>query len=174
METVDALALWQQFGPAYFRELSTFGALPEDVILSLLTNGRAIRLNKGEVLYSVGDKSESFFVVLSGTIDTNEERNGNRGALVRRHRAGDDLGFVPMIALIDRPGSATAQTDSIVVEISSEQFLKLHQQNPDAFGLLLLNLARGMARAVLKAGNTLAELRLQINAAYRTIIGNKD
>nr|WP_297402921.1 cyclic nucleotide-binding domain-containing protein [uncultured Marinobacter sp.] len=70
MREMDALAYWQEKGSAYFRELSTFGAIPDKVIRRLLEKGRVIRLDTGECLYSVGERSEAFYIVLSGTVST--------------------------------------------------------------------------------------------------------
>ena len=60
------------------------------------------------------------------------------GIIEPLHKPGDDMGFVPMFALTDRPANAKAQADAVLFEISSGQFFGLHQQEPDAFGLMLL------------------------------------
>ena len=81
MREMDALAYWQEKGSAYFRELSTFGAIPDKVIRRLLEKGRVIRLDTGECLYSVGERSEAFYIVLSGTVSTWMPRQDDGRAL---------------------------------------------------------------------------------------------
>lgn len=168
MREIDALEFWQAQRSAYFHELSTFGALPDEVILRLLQDGRVIGLDAGELLYTAGERSETFFIVLSGALNSYMPRQDGGWALARRHEAGDDMGFVPMIALKDRPASTTAEVDSVVVEISSDQFLQLHQQEPDAFGLMLLNLVRGMSRAIINMATMLAEQDNELHKTYST------
>ncbi|GAA0847821.1 hypothetical protein GCM10009113_24850 [Marinobacter szutsaonensis] len=166
MREMDSLAYWQQRGPAFFRELSSFGALPDAVIKKLLEEGRLLSLSPGDSLYSVGDRSEAFYIVLSGKVGTWMPRKDGGMTLARCHEPGDDMGFVPMIALANRPASTKADEASVVLEISCGQFLDLHQQEPDAFGLMLLNLVRGMARSIITMATMLAEQDEQLHRVY--------
>ncbi len=76
---------------------------------------------------------------------------------IRDHICGEELGFVAMIALHDRRGSAEAAEESIVLEISTLLFYELQKSLPTDFGVLLLNLARGMARRIRELNNMLVE-----------------
>ncbi|MBV1788212.1 cyclic nucleotide-binding domain-containing protein [Marinobacterium sp. D7] len=166
MKVIDAREYWQAQGTAYFQELSAFGALPERVVHRLLLDGRLISLAAGETLYTSGDPAASFFIVLQGVINNYMPRKDGGRVFARRHEPGDDMSFIPMIALCDRPSIAIAEEASVVVEISSDQFLVLHQQEPDAFGLMLINLVRGTARAFLVLARMLADLDVDQNLAF--------
>ncbi|MFJ4353936.1 Crp/Fnr family transcriptional regulator [Pseudomonas sp. NPDC089428] len=167
MQQVDASEIWRDLGSAYFRELSTFGAMQDAVLLKMLTTGRVLQLKSGEVLYSVGEKTAYFYIVLQGSI--NNFIPGQDGSMVlsRHHEPGDDLGFVHMISLNDRTATAIAEQDTVILEISIEQFFELHQTAPEAFGVLLLNLARGMARTIIRMADKIAELDKRIYIAER-------
>lgn len=166
MHEIDAREYWQAQSPAYFHELSTFGALPDDVIMRLLLDGKVIHLDAGEMIYDAGERSDTFYIVLSGRLNTFMPRPDGGWAIARCHEPGEDLGFVPMIALQERPARTTAEEDSVVVEITCEQFHKLHDEEPEAFGVILLNLTRGMARAVIGMASVLAEKDNQLHRAY--------
>ncbi|MBR9884896.1 MAG: cyclic nucleotide-binding domain-containing protein [Oceanospirillales bacterium] len=166
MKTIDAQTYWQTKGVAYFRELSSFGALADSVIQELLLNGRVIQLDDGEMLYSAGEPAQSFFIILSGIINNYMPRESGGRVLARRHEPGDDMSFIPMIALCDRPSIAIAEGETVVVEISADQFLMLHQQEPDAFGLMLINLVRGTARAFLVLAKMMAEFYVEQYQAF--------
>ena len=45
MQKLDAREFWQAQTPEYFRELSTFGAIPDDVILRMLEDGSVLKLD---------------------------------------------------------------------------------------------------------------------------------
>lgn len=167
MQQIDALALWQDLGPAYFRELSTFGGLQDAVLLNLLTAGRVLQLGHSEVLYTLGERTESFYIVLRGSI--NNYVPGQEGGMVlsRHHEPGDDMGFVHMISLNNRTAIAIAEQDATILEISIGQFFLLHEQEPDAFGLLLLNLTRGMARTIITMAGTIAEMDKKLHMLAR-------
>ncbi|PHQ15956.1 hypothetical protein CLH61_07405 [Marinobacter profundi] len=166
MRDIDALDYWHQQGPAYFRDLSSLGALPDEVILRLLQEGRVISLDAGDSLYAVGDRSDAFYIVLAGKVGTWMPRRDGGWTLARCHEPGDDMGFVPMIALSNRPATTRADEDSVVLEISCGHFLNLHQQEPDAFGLMLLNLVRGMARSIINMASMLAEQDFELHQTY--------
>lgn len=168
MQNIDGRHYWHMREPAYFSALSTFGAMPETVIRRLLEKGRVLKLQKGERLYDAGERSDSFYVVLEGDVNTYMPGEEGGWTLARLHKPGDDMGFVPMIALTDRPGKTVAETDAVVLEITSGQFFDLHQQEPDAFGLMILNLVRGMARAVINMANMLEEQDRELQRAYST------
>jgi len=174
MQLIDSDEYWQSQRAAYFQELSSFGAMPETVVRRLVQEGRVVRLEAGEVLYTAGEPSHSFFIVLSGTVHSYMPRKDGGWALARCHQAGDDMGFVPMIALCERPASTIAEEESTVVEISSDQFLLLHEQDPDAFGLLLLNLVRGMARAIINMAGMLADLNAELHTTYPTALKREE
>lgn len=162
----DALDYWNGQGSDYFRELSTFGALPDDAVLRMLKAGRIIGLKSGERLYSMGERSDAFYIVLSGKMNSWMSRQDGGWTLARCHEPGDDMGFVPMIALVDRPATTVAEEDSVVLEISSGHFLDLQQREPEVFGVMLMNLVRGMARTVITMVSVLAEQDSQLHKVY--------
>lgn len=161
MKTLNATTVIASLGQPYFRELSTFGALPDDIVRELLEGGDIFQLEKGDVLYRVGDRAAGFYVVLQGSLAAYFEYEGQE-ALALHHRRGEELGVVAMIGLHDRAATTVASEDSTVVHISSDQFYSLHEQDPEAFGMLMLNLSREMAREVRRYGELVVQLRMQI------------
>ncbi len=160
MKIIDGEALWQSLGCAHFSELSTLGALSDTTIRRLLQQGKVWQLDKSDVLFNAGDAVYSFYVVLRGKMAVYVCADGQH-AFSRHHLLGEELGFVPMIGLHKRVGTAVATEDTVLLEISSDQFLELHLSDPEAFGLLLLNLSREMARAISQLSRTIVELSMQ-------------
>jgi CRP-like cAMP-binding protein len=66
-----------------------------------------------------------------------------------------------MIGLHERIGTMVATEETLVVEITADQFLELHMSEPEAFGLLLLNLSREMARGIRKLNNVIVQMSMQ-------------
>ncbi|MCY1372908.1 hypothetical protein D9M69_601470 [compost metagenome] len=77
------------------------------------------------------------------------------------------MGFVHMISLNNRTATAIVEQDAIILEISIGQFFQFHEQEPDAFGLLLLNLSRGMARTIIAMAGTIAEMDKKLHLLAR-------
>ncbi|WP_020682269.1 Crp/Fnr family transcriptional regulator [Marinobacterium rhizophilum] len=160
MKTIDGQVLWHSLGAAHFREMSCFGALPDSTVLRLLTEGQVWQLDKSDVLFRAGDSVNSFFVVISGNLAAyicDEDQH----AFTRLHGAGEEVGFVAMIGLHERIGTMVATEETLLVEITADQFLELHMSEPEAFGVLLLNLTREMARGIRKLNNVIVQLSMQ-------------
>lgn len=162
MKTLEAETVIASMGLPYFRELSTFGALPDEIVRWLLDGGTIMQLEKDEVLYRAGDRAVGFYVVLKGSLAAYFEFEGQQ-ALALHHRSGEELGVVAMIGLHDRAATAIANEDSLVVHISLDQFYDLHATDPEAFGMLMLNLSREMAREVRRYGELVVQLKMQIH-----------
>jgi CRP-like cAMP-binding protein len=140
------------------RELATFGALPDSAIESLLQEGRLLALDAEETLFETGSKPETFYVILQGEVAIFRDYHGQR-LRTRSHRQGEQIGFAALIALHDRSGNAIAMEPSWVLEISLDQFRRLQRDDGESFGVLMMNLARGMARTINSMGSDIAALR---------------
>lgn len=135
---------------------SVFGALQENSILWLLQNGRIYSLKKGECLFDQGQPGNSFHVILDGQVSYYKYHDG-RYSYVKDYHAGEEIGFVSMIALHNRVGRAEAREDTQTLEIDTDVFHKFHHQSTLDFGILMMNLAREMARTIRSVGNLIVE-----------------
>lgn len=156
MQQIDGDALLNQLGIDELKRASIFGALSDAAIGTLINQGCVYTLNKGEKLFEAGTRGDSFFVVLKGTIGYHQAFDGH-SEYIRDFRFGEEIGFVSMVALIPRPGTAVAVSEACVLEISNDQFYTLHCDLPTDFGLLMMNLSRGMARRIVILLEMLAE-----------------
>jgi len=147
MEIRDADEVIEELGWTCLNELSTFGALSNNVISNLMQNGVIRHYQKGEYVVRVDQVAEDFQVILRGRVAYYRCFDG-RDVLTRCFDQGEQMGFDQMIGLLKQNGTDVAQEDSLIVDISGEQFFKLHVDFPADFGLLMINLAREMAREI--------------------------
>jgi CRP-like cAMP-binding protein len=147
MKILEASEVVDRLGIPYLQELSTFGALSEEVILELLQHGRIEQLEKGEYIAHFGEEAADFQVVLKGSLAYYKRFEGH-DVLTRYFRQGEQLGFDEMIGLIARNGTDVAAEDSVILNISNIQFSSLHAEHPAEFGVLMINLARELAREI--------------------------
>jgi signal-transduction protein with cAMP-binding, CBS, and nucleotidyltransferase domain len=68
--------------------------------------------------------------------------------LTRHFCTGEQMGFDVMIGLRSEHGVEVAVEESIVLQISSQQFYELHRYFPADFGLLMINLSRELSREI--------------------------
>ena len=147
MKIRDADETVKELGWTCLNELSTFGALSNNVIADLLQNGVVRQYQKGEYVARVDQVANDFQVILRGRVAYYRCFDGC-DVLTRYFNQGEQMGFDQMIGLLKQNGTDVAQEDSLIVDISGEQFFKLRVDFPDDFGLLMINLAREMAREI--------------------------
>ena len=156
MNIITSQQLLKRYPLSSFHNASVFGALPDTAILWLFEHGVIREFTAGEQLFSPGKPGDSFHVILAGSVDYCKYHDG-RYAFIRQYKTGEQIGFVSMIALHDRVGRALACDPVISVEINSGVFHDFHLRHPLEFGILMMNLAREMARTLRSTNNILVD-----------------
>ncbi len=156
MKSLATEQLLRDHSLSAFAHASTFGALPESSILWLLQRGNIHHWDQGESLFQQGEAGNSFHVILDGKVSYYKYHDGRYG-YIRDYERGEQIGFMSLIALHDRVGRAEAHQDTITLEIDSELFHAFHDHAPLEFGILMMNLAREMARTLRAVDNLLVE-----------------
>lgn len=156
MEILDADEVIETLGLPYLRELSTFGALSDEVIADMLAHGVIKRFEKGEYVSRLNQIASEFKVVLQGRFAFYKHGEGC-DVLTRYFRQGEQMDFDLMIGLIPHNGIDVATEESIVLDIGSDQFYNLHVNFPADFGLLMINLSRELAREIAMLEDVIGE-----------------
>ncbi len=147
METMSCEELLRRRDLTSFTQASVFGALSEASILWLLQHGEILAAGEDENLFDQGEAGNSFHVILEGRVSYYKYRAGRYG-FIRHYTPGEQIGFMSLIALHERVGRATAHDGTVTVRIDSTLFHAFHEHNPMDFGILMMNLAREMARSL--------------------------
>jgi CRP-like cAMP-binding protein len=140
------------------KELPSFGALSIDTIRWLLEQGRISQFDRGESLFEPGQRGDSFFVVLHGQI-AYYRPGQDQYAYIRDYKKGQQIGFSNTLALHDRVGMAIATSDTVTLEIDQGLFNRLRLEFPSEFGLLMLNLARELARTIRVVDDVIVDIK---------------
>ena len=158
MRSLTEQEISERFSFPQLQELATLGALQEEALQDLLREGRVLELETDDTLFRAGSKPTAFYVILQGQISVHRQYEG-QAMRIRTHKRGEQIGFAAIIALHDRRGTAIADQQTVVLEISTEHFQQLYADASEEFAVLMMNLARGMARTINAMGADIAELR---------------
>jgi len=121
--------------------ISLFGALSRKDVDFFIRPLMVRKLEKGEVLLREGDAPGDFFLVLEGEVDLKI-----RGKQVTTLGEGDLIGADATVGIQQHSVTATARTVCLLMVIPPRAIHRLAKQRPDAFGMLMTNLARDLAR----------------------------
>ena len=158
METLSGTEILRQYPPEQLIELSSFGALSKDTVRWLLEEGRIIQLGRGESLFEPGHRGDSFCIILRGSV-AYYRPGGDQYAYIRDYHEGQQIGFSNTLALHDRIGMAIATCEVQILEIDYRLFNRLRVEFPAEFGLLMLNLARELARTVRAVDDAILDIK---------------
>ena len=158
MQSLSATEILKRQPLDALKELSTFGALPPETICWLLEEGRISRLDRGESLFEPGRRGDSFFVILDGSV-AYYRPGKDQYAYIRDYRKGQQIGFSNTLALHDRVGMAIATTEALILEVDYRLFNRLRLEFPPEFGLMMLNLARELARTIRSVDDAIVDIK---------------
>lgn len=131
--------------PIPLTELSCFGALSYEFIDYLLENGEIIKAEKNEIIFRSGEESDYFIITLKGKLLF--ERRNARDSYKLEAKVGEPCGFIGMITLQNRLGTAVMEQPGYILKISSELFSNLHMVMKEEFVIFLMNITRDISRA---------------------------
>ena len=108
-------------------------------------------LSGGEILYRAGEPGESLFVVRSGEIERSIRDTAGQEIQLSIHSDNDIFGELALIERAPRSATATALTDTELLELDREDLLVLFEKSPPA----ALRLLAAMGHMTRKADDLL-------------------
>ena len=125
--------------------IPVFGGITDDTLKFVLDNAEEIRLAEGEYLFREGDLVDGAYVLERGSIKL-YQRYKNADYLVGSLQEGDCLGNRALIGIFPRMVSAQAAEESVAIKLSCSILRSIHERNHEQYVLILMNMARELAR----------------------------
>ena len=161
----------------FLNSLPLFSYLKESSARLLGDACRFRRVRKGEVLFLRSDPGESAYVVRSGTISMVLNSPDGREMVIEEVRAGEMLGEGELLTRKAYSADAIAHSNSELLVIPSETFLRVMDEEPRLVRLVLEFTARRlqnstkrqMALAFMNAHARLARILLALEEEQRDV-----
>ncbi len=109
----------------------TFASLSEHDCKALLAKFNRIHLKENEILFRQGDISNQLYLLVSGKLSAALLTATKEEKVVGIIHPGETVGELGAISNEPRSLTIKASEDSILLELSSDEFQKLCQQHPD-------------------------------------------
>jgi CRP-like cAMP-binding protein len=102
-------------------------------------------LPTGGVVFSKGDEPKHIYIVKSGKIDLQLADNG---VLIHKHElhVGECFGEASLMSMHRHTSTAIAASDSELIVLTKKALIELKHEDIELFALLMMNLARELAR----------------------------
>jgi CRP-like cAMP-binding protein len=140
------------------------GVLEESERNYLASRGRQRRLDKGQILFTEGESSDSVLVLLSGHMKVLRYSRDGEPFIVNTVLPGDSIGEVGVFSKGPRSATVQAGEESVLLELPASVILDLISRRPAAC-IVLLECVSGMVRRMTGVAADLVFLDLRQRVA---------
>ena len=130
---------------ALLQDMPIFGGIDAQTLHFILDHSHIIDVNSGNNFFQEGDLATSMFVLEKGEVAIFRTLNGVRHKL-RTLGSGDCFGEMALMECHPRSATAQAVQDCRAIEITTHLFAAIHDQFPQQFTLIQMNLGREVSR----------------------------
>ncbi len=98
------------------------------------------------VIVREGAPGDRMFFVCSGRVNVVKQTAGGAPVRLAEFGPGDFFGEMSLVESVVRSASVVATEPTRVCTLKALDFYKLYRQRPDQYGIVMLNIARDLAR----------------------------
>jgi CRP/FNR family transcriptional regulator, cyclic AMP receptor protein len=126
-------------------EISVWGGLTDGQQGEIFQRLEAGTFRRGEYIFHEGDQPSHIYILKKGKIEI-VTSDGEVSVCKESVQVGGCFGIVALLAVQTYTASALATEDSEVMVLSREALLSLYKEDTPLFALLMMNIAREIAR----------------------------
>ena len=137
-------------------QLRLFGGVTDAQLGTIFRRMELWTFGAGEVVFKKGDEPLHIHIVKSGKIDLQITENE---VVVHKHglQVGECFGESSLLSMHKHTATATAAVESEIMVLSRKALIDLKHEDVELFALLMMNLARELARRLYLTDRMLLE-----------------
>jgi CRP-like cAMP-binding protein len=108
--------------------------------------GRVRDFTAGQFIVREGEEGHAFFIVAAGEVEVVKRAGTPEEVVLCTLKQGEFFGEMCILAPMARAASIRTSQPTRVIEIKAATLYHLYQKIPDQYAIVLLNLARDLAR----------------------------
>ena len=126
-------------------ELRIFGGVIDSQLVAILQKVELWILSTGDVVFHKGNEPMHIYIVKSGRIDLQLCENE---VIIHKHElhVGECFGEASLMSMHKHTATAVAASDSEIIVLPKKALIELRHENVELFALLMMNIARELAR----------------------------
>jgi CRP-like cAMP-binding protein len=135
--------------PSLFNALAAtpfLTGLNEAALMLLAQEGEVRNFNPAEVIVHEGSEGHSFFIIVEGEVEVIKHEEGPRIVTLARLHSGTFFGEMCVVDPVPRAATVRAISEVTAIEINAATLHHLYQRMPAQYAIMILNLARDLAR----------------------------
>lgn len=126
-------------------QISFLGGLGEEQLARLMPRFESASFEKGEFIARKEEEPSHIYIIQRGRVEL--WITGKEGTFHKREfQVGDSFGEVALLSLVNNTASFVAAEDCDLIVLSRKTLARIQREDPDIFSMLVLNIARDLAR----------------------------
>lgn len=134
----------------FIRRLPVMAGLDEAALQYLGGLAGEEQHDAGGVIVREGEQGDRVYFVRTGRVRVVKESAGTPPVQLAEFGPGDFFGEMSLVESVVRSASVIALEPTRVFTLKGMDFYKLYRQRPDQYGIVVLNIARDLARRLRK------------------------
>ena len=130
----------------FIRRLPVMAGLDEAALQFLAGLAGEEQHAAGGVIVREGERGDRVYFVRTGRVRVIKEPAGEPAVQLAEFGPGDFFGEMSLVESVVRSASVIATEPTRVFTLKSMDFYKLYRSRPDQYGIVVLNIARDLAR----------------------------
>ena len=160
-------------GPAeigFLSRVSIFAAIPEQAMKRLADVARRVDLDGPTTVFREGDIAREMVVVLAGELEVRKRGRDGTDARIATLKPGDVAGEMALIDVQPRSAGVRALGPASLVVLGHADLAVLYQEDPTAYTIFIMNIAREISRRLRRVDGLLANLLLDVQAVWSNAV----
>ncbi|MEM1156862.1 MAG: cyclic nucleotide-binding domain-containing protein [Verrucomicrobiota bacterium] len=137
----------------WYSSIPIFAGISATALEQLSTSAEVLKFQAGRLLFSQGEPGHSFYLIESGEVEVFQVMDGGHEKQIALLPQGDFFGDMAILECAPRSASVRTTQTSLLHEITTADLHQLYKSMPDQYSILILNIARDLARRLHKMDN---------------------
>ena len=127
------------------KNVTIFSGFGEEELCRIFKGSRLLTKKKGELIIEEGAPASEIFIILRGRVTIILDKDNDPLELAE-FGPGDCLGEASVIGIQNHSASAVAKEDAELSVLTRTMLMDIYDQDKNTFSMLILNIARELAR----------------------------
>lgn len=130
----------------FLQSHALFGGISDDQADIVIDHLSQQKFKTGEYLFCQDDPGDRLFLITQGSVEILDETHATDPVQLAIRGTGDSIGEMALIDVQNRSASVRALEPVLTVSLSCHDLVSIHQQAPELFTQIIINVAREISR----------------------------
>jgi len=150
----------------FISKVPIFAAMSPEAMQRIGALARRLDLEGPGPIFKEGEPAKEMVVVLAGQLEVRKRARSGAEAVIATLHAGDVAGEMSLIDIQPRSAGVSSVGPAAMAVLSHSDLATLYREDPAAYTILVLNIAREISRRLRRVDVLLADILIDLNDVW--------